>query len=99
MFSVYDYFNLLAGADFTPGRYNATFTAGATTATTSIPVIIDDSIEDLEMEQFCLRSYIDGVGYGLGVQKGHNANAIVSILSSGQHTNLNITILSTTLSL
>ena len=64
---------MFAGEDFVPGQYNATFAVRATTAAVSIPITADG------VEQFCLRLYIDGTGYGLGLQKGSNANAIVSI--------------------
>jgi len=70
----------VAGLDFTPGRYTATFTSGATTATASIPVIADDI--DEPTEQFNLRLYIDGAGYGMGLQQGSSKAAIVSILLS-----------------
>ena len=72
--------NFVAGTDFTPGRYTATFTSGATTATASIPIKADDINEPIE--QFSLRLYIDGDGYGRGVQKGNAATATVSILLS-----------------
>jgi len=71
---------LPAGADFITGRYTATFTSGATTATASIPIVADDI--DEPTEQFNLRLYIDGAGYGMGLQKGNIATATVSILSS-----------------
>ena len=69
----------IADEDFVPGQYNATFTPGATTATTSIPIIVDD-ISERTGQQFCLRFYIDGIGYGLGLQKGYNTTATVTIL-------------------
>ena len=72
--------NFVAGADFTPGQYTATFTSGATTATASIPIVADDINEPTE--QFSLRLYIDGAGYGMGLQKGIIATATVSILLS-----------------
>ena len=72
---------LIAGADFTAGRYTATFTSGATTATASIPIIADNNIDE-PTEQFNLRLYIDGVGYGMGVQKGGISMATVSIILS-----------------
>ena len=65
---------LFAGEDFVTDQYNATFAVRATTATTGIPITADE-----EVEQFCLRLYIDGTGYGLGLQKGSNADATVSI--------------------
>ena len=65
---------MFAGEDFVTDQYNATFAVRATTATTSIPIRSDESDE-----QFCLRLYIDGTGYGLGLQKGSNAIATVSI--------------------
>jgi len=73
-------FYYVAGADFIPGRYTATFTSGATTATASIPIVTDDINEPTE--QFSLRLYIDGAGYGMGLQKGNIAVATVSILLS-----------------
>ena len=72
--------NFVAGTDFTPGRYTATFTSGATTATASIPILDGDI--DGSTEQFSLRLYIDGDGYSMGVQKGNVATATVSILLS-----------------
>ena len=74
---------MLAGEDFIPGRYNATFTPGVTTATTSIPIITDNISENIG-EQFCLRFYIDGTGYGLGLQKGCNTTATVTISTCKQ---------------
>ena len=71
---------LAAGMDFTPGRYTATFTMGATTTTASIPIVADDI--DEPTEQFSLRLYIDGAGYGMGLQQGANKAAIVNILLS-----------------
>ena len=74
---MHDYYNIVAGTDFTPGRYTATFTSGATTATASIPIVADDI--DEPTEQFSLRLYIDGDGYGMGLKKGNIATATVSI--------------------
>ena len=76
-------FNFVAGADFTPGRYNATFTSGSTKAATSIPVMIDNIMEDTE--QFNLRLYIDGAGYGLGLQSGNIRNATAFIMQPGNY--------------
>ena len=73
---------LPAGADFITGRYTATFTSGATTATASIPIVADDI--DEPTEQFSLRLYIDGAGYGMGLQKGNVAEVVVTIISSGK---------------
>jgi len=72
-----------AGADFTPGQYTATFTSGATTATASIPIVADDINESTE--QFSLRLYIDGAGYGMGLQKGNTTEVVVTIISSSKH--------------
>ena len=69
--------NVLAGEDFTPGSYNATFISGATSATGSIPILFNNT--DDEDKQFCLRFYIDGAVYGLGLQKGSNTRATVTI--------------------
>ena len=52
---------IIAGVDFTPGRYNATFTPGATTANTSIPVIAGNYSEVIK--QFSLRLFVDGATY------------------------------------
>ena len=71
---------MAAGADFTAGRYTATFTSGANTATANIPIVADDI--DEPTEQFSLRLYIDGDGYGVGVQKGNAAKAVVNIVTS-----------------
>lgn len=67
---------MLADEDFTPDQYNATFTSGATSATISIPIMVNNT--DEEYEQFCLRFYIDDTGYGLGLQKGCNTHATVT---------------------
>jgi len=67
----------IAGTDFTPGRYTATFISGTTAATAIIPIVADDI--DETTEQFSLRLYIDGAGYGIGLQKGFNTSAIVNI--------------------
>lgn len=72
------YFYFVAGADFTPGRYNATFSARATKATTGIPIMVDNIAEGTE--QFNLRLYIDGAGYGLGLQNGNVKNATAFIM-------------------
>jgi len=72
-----DTYLLIAGADFTAGRYTATFTSGATTATASIPIIADDI--DEPTEQFSLRLYIDGDGYDRGLKKGTVSTTIVTI--------------------
>ena len=70
---------IVAGADFIAGWYTATFTSGATTATASIPIIADDI--DEPTEQFSLRLYIDGDGYGRGLERGMIADATVSIVN------------------
>jgi len=67
----------LAEADFTPGRYIATFTSGSSTAIASIPIAADDI--DEPTEQFSLILYIDGAGYGMGLQGGNIIRATVSI--------------------
>ena len=51
---------------------------GATKATTIIPIMTDNLAEDIK--QFNLRLYIDGVGYGLGLQSGRIRNAIAFIM-------------------
>ena len=71
---------MAAGADFTAGRYTAIFTSGANTATASIPIVADNI--DEPTEQFSLRLYIDGDGYGVGIQKGNAAKTVVNIVSS-----------------
>ena len=78
MIIVHVLYNSIAGADFTAGRYTATFTSGATTATTSIRIVADDI--DEPTEQFILRLYIDGNEYGRGLQKGGVAVATVNIM-------------------
>lgn len=75
---MYSCFWFTAGVDFIPGRYNATFTAGTTRAVTSIPIIVDNISE--ETEQFGLRLYINGAGYGLGLQSGSIRNATAFIM-------------------
>ena len=64
-----------AEEDFVPVQYNATFVDGTTNDTVSILV----NNTDERVEQLCLRLYIDATGYGLGLQKGFNAEATVSI--------------------
>ena len=68
---------IAAGVDFTPGRYNATFTTGATTATTSIPIIAGGSDEDIK--QFSLRLFIDGTAYQQCVFSGNISTATVLV--------------------
>lgn len=72
------------GADFIAGRYNATFTPGATTATTSIPITAD-SIYEPNAESFYLRLYIDGAGYQLGLYKEDISKATVFIVGNIVH--------------
>ena len=72
---------IAAGVDFTPGRYNATFTTGATTATTSIPIIACGSDED--DKQFSLRLFIDGLAYQQCVFSGNVSTAIVLLVTPG----------------
>ncbi|XP_065909246.1 uncharacterized protein [Dysidea avara] len=67
-----------AGTDFIPGQYTATFLSGSTAATASIPIVADDI--DEPTEEFSLRLYIDGAGYGMGLQKGFTVIAVVNIL-------------------
>ena len=76
----YTTYLIAAGADFTPGRYNATFTTGATTATTSIPIIAGGSDEDIK--QFSLRLFIDGVAYQQCVFSG-NVSAVTAFVTPG----------------
>ena len=68
---------IAAGVDFTPGRYNATFTTGATTATISIPIIAGGSDEDIK--QFSLRLFIDGTAYRQCVFSGNTSTATVLV--------------------
>ena len=68
----------IAGTDFIPGQYTATFLSGSTAATASIPIVADDI--DEPTEEFSLRLYIDGAGYGMGLQKGFTVIAVVNIL-------------------
>ena len=68
---------ITAGADFTPGRYNATFTTGVTTATTSIPIIAGGSDENIK--QFNLRLFIDGAAYQRCVFSGNVSTATVFV--------------------
>ena len=70
-----------AGSDFTPGRYNATFTPGTTTATATIPILIGTNSE--EIKQFSLRLFIDGAAYQQCVVSGSVSTATVSIISTG----------------
>ena len=68
---------IAGGVDFTPGRYNVTFTTGATTATTSIPIITGGS--DGDIKQFSLRLFIDGVAYQQCVFSGNVSTAAVFV--------------------
>ena len=78
MIIVHVFYNCIAGADFTAGQYTATFTSGTTTATANIPIVADDI--DETTEQFILRLYIDGDGYGRGVQKSGVTLVTVNIM-------------------
>ena len=69
---------IAAGVDFTPGRYNATFTTGATTATTSIPIIAGGSDED--DKQFSLRLFLDGTAYQQCIFSGNISTATVLVI-------------------
>jgi len=53
---------------------------GSTTATTSIPILGDRSVEDTE--QFSLRVYIDGVAYKQCIYGGNISVATVFITDS-----------------
>ena len=61
--------------------------AGATKATASIPITVDNIIE--ETEHFNLRLYIDATGYGLGLQSGNVKNATVFIMQPNITGNFN----------
>ena len=67
-----------AGSDFTPGRYNVTFTPGATSATANITILGDSN--DEEIKQFSLRLFIDGAAYQQCVFSGSISTATVTIL-------------------
>ena len=69
---------IVAGVDFTPGRYNATFTPGTTTANTSIPVMAGNYSEAIK--QFSLRLFIDGAAYEQCVFSGNVSTATVCII-------------------
>ena len=68
-----------AGLDFTAGRYNATFSPRATTATTNI--LISSGGNGEEIKQFSLRLYIDGAAYQQCIFSGSVSIATVSIIS------------------
>ena len=70
-----------AGSDFTPDRYNATFTPGNTTATVTIPIL--DGNNSTEIKQFSLRLFIDGAAYQQCVVSGSVSTATVSISPPG----------------
>ena len=72
------YFIFVAGADFTPGQYNATFATGATTAIVGIPIIVGGNDEDIK--QFSLRLYIDGTAYQQCVFRGNVSVARVFVM-------------------
>ena len=67
-----------AGSDFIPGRYNATFTPGATSATANIAILAGNNGE--EIKQFSLRLFIDGATYQQCVFSGSVSTATVTIL-------------------
>lgn len=69
-----------AGEDSTSGQYNATFLVGTTKATTSIPIRVDSIVE--KTEHFSLRLYINGAGYGLGLQSGKVKMATAYIIGN-----------------
>ena len=69
---------IIAGVDFTPGRTNATFTAGTTTATTSIPIIAGNYGE--VVKQFSVRLFIDGAAYEQCIFIGNVSTAVVNII-------------------
>ena len=73
------YFIIIAGVDFTPGRYNATFATGATTANASIPIIFGGNDEDTK--RFFLKLYIDGVVYQQCVFRGNISIATVFVMA------------------
>ena len=66
---------ITAGADFTPGRYNTTFTSGVTTATTAIPIIACGNNKNTK--QFRLRLYLDGTAYQQCIFRGNISTATV----------------------
>ena len=68
---------ITAGVDFTPGQYNATFTPGANTANTSIPIIAGNYSEVIK--QFSLRLFIDGAAYEQCVFSGNVSTATVTV--------------------
>ena len=68
-----------AGSDFIPGRYNATFTPGSTTATANITILAGNNSE--EIKQFSLRLFIDGAAYQQCIFSGSISTATVSILT------------------
>ena len=72
------YFIIVAGVDFTPGRYNATFATGATTAIVGIPIIVGN---DEDIKQFSLRLYIDGAAYQQCVFRGNVYVARVFVMT------------------
>ena len=69
---------IIADVDFTPGRTNATFTAGATTATTSIPIIPGNNGKVIK--QFSVRLFIDGAAYEQCIFIGNISTAVVHII-------------------
>ena len=69
-----------AESDFTPGRYNATFTPGTTTATANIIILRDDNDEGIK--QFSLRLFIDDAAYQQCIFSGSVSTAAVYIISA-----------------
>ena len=76
----YNFCIYTAESDFTPGRYNATFTPGTTTATANITILHDNNGEDIK--QFSLRLFIDGAAYQQCIFSGSVSTATVYIISA-----------------
>ena len=68
---------ITGGKDFTPGRYNATFTTGVTTATASIPIMAGGNDD---IKQFSLRLFIDGILLQQCIFSGNISTATVIII-------------------
>ena len=69
---------ITGGTDFTPGRYNPTFTTGVTTANIIIPIMAGGNGD---IKQFSLRLFADGTVLQQCIFSGNISTATVFIIS------------------